>query len=182
MAQKHETEPKSIIKINHLSKEEMKNTSNGSVSVGAIVVIKSLEIRDPQVVAGVTAVAAENRDLGKYIQNAIEIGIKAILLAGAAYQPKPSKAGCRIMTARFQAQLATSGRDWSDNKLSDQATAFLYEQITPDETVAATGLVTRAKREKITREFLAKDSPNVIVFYPLFEGDIPAEFIEDIND
>ena len=86
------------------------------------------------------------------------------------------------MTARFQAELAKLGRDWSDGNLSDQATAFMYEQIAPDETVVATGLVTLAKRQKITQEFLAQDSQNVIVFYPLVQGDIPAELIEDIND
>lgn len=86
------------------------------------------------------------------------------------------------MTARFQAELATLGRDWSDKHMSDQATVFMYEQIAPDETVVATGLVTLAKRDKITKEFLAKDSQNVIVFYPLFRGDIPAELIEDVND
>ena len=86
------------------------------------------------------------------------------------------------MTARFQAELAKLGRDWSDSNLSDQATAFMYEQIAPDETVFATGLVTLAKRQKITQEFLAQDSQNVIVSYPLVQGDIPAELIEDIND
>ena len=86
------------------------------------------------------------------------------------------------MTARFQAELAKLGRDWSDNKMSDQATGYIYEQIAPDETVVASGVVTIAKREQITREFLAKDSQNVIVFYPLFEGDIPVELLEDVND
>jgi hypothetical protein len=86
------------------------------------------------------------------------------------------------MTARFQAELAKLGRDWSDNKTSDQATGYMYEQIAPDETVVASGVVTIAKREQITREFLAKDSQNVIVFYPLFKGDIPAELLEDIID
>ena len=86
------------------------------------------------------------------------------------------------MTARFQAELAKLGRDWSDRNLSDQATAFMYEQIAPDETVVATGLVTHAKRTQISQDFLAKDSQNVIVFYPLFQGDIPNELLEDIND
>jgi hypothetical protein len=86
------------------------------------------------------------------------------------------------MTARFQTELATRGRDWSDNKMSDLAPGFVYEQIAPDETVVATGLVTLAKRNKITKEFLAKDSQNVIVFYPLFEGDVPAEMLDDVND
>ena len=86
------------------------------------------------------------------------------------------------MTARFQAELAKLGRDWSDSNMSDQATAFMYEQIAPDETVVATGLVTLAKRQKIAQEFLARDSQNVIVFYPLFQVDIPAELLADIND
>ena len=74
------------------------------------------------------------------------------------------------MTARFQAELAKLGRDWSDRNLSDQATAFMYEQIAPDETVVATGLVTHAKRDKIAQEFLAKDSQNVIVFFSVSPG------------
>ena len=86
------------------------------------------------------------------------------------------------MTARFQAELAKLGRDWSDSKLSDQATAFLYEQIAPDETVVASGVVTIAKREQITREFLAKDCQNVIVFYPLFQGDIRSDLLENESD
>jgi hypothetical protein len=86
------------------------------------------------------------------------------------------------MTVRFQAELAKRGRDWSDSNLSDQATAFMYEQIAPDETVVATGLVTHAKRNQISQEFLAKDNQNVIVFYPLFQGDIPSELLADIND
>jgi hypothetical protein len=79
------------------------------------------------------------------------------------------------MTARFQAELAKLGRDWSDNNLSDQATAFMHEQIAPDETVVASGIVSIAERAELTREFLAKDNQNVIVFYPLFEGDLPLE-------
>ena len=77
------------------------------------------------------------------------------------------------MTARFQAELATRGRDWSDNKLSDQAAGFMYEQIAPDETVVSSGIVSISKRAEMTREFLAKDNQNVIVFYPLLAGDLP---------
>lgn len=76
------------------------------------------------------------------------------------------------MTARFQAELATLGRDWSDTNMSDQATAFMYEQIAPDETVVATGVVSVAQRQDITREFLAKDNQNVIVFYPISAEDL----------
>jgi hypothetical protein len=86
------------------------------------------------------------------------------------------------MTARFQAELAKLGRDWSDSNLSDQAAGFIYEQIAPDETVVASGIVSIAQRATMAREFLAKDNQNVIVFYPLFQGDIPAELLGDIND
>lgn len=77
------------------------------------------------------------------------------------------------MTARFQEELATLGRDWSDRNLSDQAAGFMYEQIAPDETVVASGIVSISQRAEMTREFLAKDNQNVIVFYPLFAGDLP---------
>ena len=86
------------------------------------------------------------------------------------------------MTARFQAELATRGRDWSDNKLSDKATAFMYEQITPDETVVASGIVSISQRANVAREFLAKDNQNVIVFYPLFAGDLPESEFGGFND
>lgn len=86
------------------------------------------------------------------------------------------------MTARFQAELATKGRDWSDNLLSDQAAAFMYEQIAPDETVVASGIVSISKRAELTSEFLAKDSRNVIVFYSVFEGDIPASELGGVDD
>jgi hypothetical protein len=85
------------------------------------------------------------------------------------------------MTARFQAELATKGRDWSDNTLSDQAAAFMYEQIAPDETVVASGIVSISERSTLTREFLSKDNENVIVFYPLFPGDLPEDVFGAIN-
>ena len=86
------------------------------------------------------------------------------------------------MTARFQAELAKLGRDWSDRNLSDQATAFMYEQIAPDETVVASGIVSISQRATMTREFLAKDNQNVIVFYPLFAGDLPESELGGLND
>lgn len=86
------------------------------------------------------------------------------------------------MTARFQAELETKGRDWSDNLLSDQAVAFMYEQIAPDEIVVASGIVSISQRVELTREFLAKDNRNVIVFYPLFEGDLPASELGGVDD
>jgi hypothetical protein len=61
----------------------MNNSSKGSVSVGATVVIESLEISDAQVVAAVKAAQAENRDLIDYITSSVEIGIKSILSTGA---------------------------------------------------------------------------------------------------
>jgi len=79
MAQKHQTEPKSIINITPLRKAEMKNATKGSVSVGATVVIESLEISDAQVVAALKVAQAEGRDLVGYTATAIEIGFKAIL-------------------------------------------------------------------------------------------------------
>jgi hypothetical protein len=51
------------------------------------------------------------------------------------------------MTERFQAELAARGRDC--------------------------GLIRESKRAEMTRDFLAQDNQNVIVFYPLYEGDLP---------
>ena len=86
------------------------------------------------------------------------------------------------MTARFQSELAKLGRDWSDSNLSDQATAFMYEQIAPDETVVASGIVSVRQRPELTREFLAKDNQNVIVFYPLYSGDLPESELGGVVD
>jgi hypothetical protein len=77
------------------------------------------------------------------------------------------------MTERFQAELAARGRDWSDTILSDHVVGYLFEQIAPNETVVVCGLIRESKRAELTREFLAQDNQNVIVFYPLFEGDLP---------
>lgn len=60
----------------------MKNSQKGTVTVGATVVIESLEITDPQVVATVKAAEAENRDLVDYITTSIEIGVKALQATG----------------------------------------------------------------------------------------------------
>jgi hypothetical protein len=93
MAQKHQTEPKSIITINHLRKEEMKSTPKGSVSVGATVVIESLEISDAQVVATVKAAQAENRDLVDFITTSVVVGVNAIQATGVSLGIE-SLAGC----------------------------------------------------------------------------------------
>jgi hypothetical protein len=77
------------------------------------------------------------------------------------------------MTERFQAELAARGRDWSDTTVSDQVVGYLFEQIAPDETVVASGLIRDSKRAEMTRELLAQDNQNVIMFYPLYEGDLP---------
>lgn len=57
----------------------MTKSNKGSVSVGATVVIDSLEISDAQVVAALKAAHAEGRDLVDYTATAVEIGVKAIL-------------------------------------------------------------------------------------------------------
>jgi hypothetical protein len=77
------------------------------------------------------------------------------------------------MTERFQAELAARGRDWSDTVVSDQVIGYIFEQMAPDESVVASGLIRESKRAELTREFLAQDNQNVIVFYPLYEGDLP---------
>ena len=86
------------------------------------------------------------------------------------------------MTSRFQAEMAKLGRDWSDNSLSDKAAAFMYEQIAPDESVVGSGIVSISQRATMAREFLARDSQNVIVFYPLFVGDLPESEFGEVND
>ena len=77
------------------------------------------------------------------------------------------------MTERFQAELAARGRDWSDTIVSDNVVGYLFEQIAPDESVVESGLVKGSLRGEMTLEFLAQDNQNVIVFYPLYEGDLP---------
>lgn len=76
------------------------------------------------------------------------------------------------MTARFEAEKAERGRDWSESNLSDQAAAYLYEMIAPDETVVGSGLVSRSQRQEITQDFLSQDNKNVIVFYEVSQQDL----------
>lgn len=82
------------------------------------------------------------------------------------------------MTARFDAELLARGRDWSDDEHSDGAIAFTYEQIAPDEFLVECRVVSPDLRKKITDEFMASESQNSIVFYPLFEGEISPFIIE----
>jgi hypothetical protein len=86
------------------------------------------------------------------------------------------------MSDRFQAELAARGRDWSDTVVSDQVIGYLFEQMTPDESVVASGLIRESKRAEMTREFLAQDNQNAIVFYPLLEGDIPLSVLGGEDD
>jgi hypothetical protein len=60
----------------------MKKANNGTVTVGATVVIESLELSDAQVVASVKAAQAENRNLAEYITASVEIGVKALQTTG----------------------------------------------------------------------------------------------------
>jgi hypothetical protein len=86
------------------------------------------------------------------------------------------------MTERFQAQLAARGRDWSDTIVSDQVIGYLFEQMAPDESVIASGLIRSSKRAEMTREFLSQDNQNAIVFYPLYEGDVPVSVFGEAHD
>ena len=86
------------------------------------------------------------------------------------------------MSDRFQAELAARGRDWSDTVVSDQVIGYLFEQMAPDESVIASGLIRKSKRAEMTREFLAQDNENAIMFYPLFEGDIPLSVLGGEHD
>jgi len=60
----------------------MTKSNNASITVGTSVVIESLEVKDPQVIAAVQAAKAESRDLPEYITSAIEIGVKALQATG----------------------------------------------------------------------------------------------------
>jgi hypothetical protein len=86
------------------------------------------------------------------------------------------------MTERFQAELAARGRDWSDTHVSGNVVGYLFEQIAPDEQVVVGGLIRESKRAEMTREFLAQDNQNVIVFYPLYEGDLPKSTFRGQHD
>lgn len=82
------------------------------------------------------------------------------------------------MTARFEAEILSRGRDWSNDEYSEGAIAFTYEQIAPDESLVEVKVVSPKLRQKIANDFLASDSKNAIVFYPLFEGEISLSIIE----
>lgn len=82
------------------------------------------------------------------------------------------------MTSRFKSEFMARGRDWSDDEYSDGAIAFTYEQIAPDGSLVECRIVSPPLRQKITQDFLASDSKNAIVFYPLFEGEISPYVIE----
>jgi hypothetical protein len=86
------------------------------------------------------------------------------------------------MTSRFEAELAIRGRDWSDKDLAEHARAYMFEQISPDEKVVDSGIVSLDRRAEITRAFLEKDSKNVIVFYPLFTGDLPEIIFSGLHE
>jgi hypothetical protein len=60
----------------------MTKSNKGNITVGTTVVIESLEISDPQVVASVKAAQAENRNLVDYITASVEIGVKALQATG----------------------------------------------------------------------------------------------------
>ena len=71
----------------------MTKSNKGSVSVGATVVIESLEISDAQVVATVKAAQAENRDLVDFITTSVVVGVNAIQATGVSLGIE-SLAGC----------------------------------------------------------------------------------------
>ena len=54
------------------------------------------------------------------------------------------------MTARFEAEFLTRGRDWSKDEYSEGAIAFTYEQIAPDVRVALQRL--NSGQYKVPRE------------------------------
>jgi hypothetical protein len=86
------------------------------------------------------------------------------------------------MTQRFEEEMARHGRDWSKNENESGAIGFIYEQIAPDDSVVVSKLVSPELRKQITEEFLASESPNSIVFYPVFEEEIPRSYIEGLSD
>jgi hypothetical protein len=86
------------------------------------------------------------------------------------------------MTKRFEEEMALHGRDWSKNENESGSIGFLYEQIAPDDSVVVSKLVSPQLRQHITNEFLASESPNAIVFYPVFEEEIPRSSIEGLTN
>jgi hypothetical protein len=97
-------------------------------------------------------------------------------------RPVATRDGSEIMTKRFDEEMALHGRDWSKNENEYGSIGFLYEQIAPDDSVVVSKLVSPELRKQITEEFLASDSPNSIVFYPIFEEEIPRSYIEGLSD
>jgi hypothetical protein len=86
------------------------------------------------------------------------------------------------MTQRFEEEMALNGREWSKNENEAGSIGFLYEQIAPDKSVVVSKLVSPQLRKEITDVFLASESPNAIVFYPVFEEEIPRSYIEGLTD
>ena len=103
----------------------MKNATKGSVSVGATVVIESLEISDPQVVATVKAAQAENRDLVDYITTSVEIGVKALQATGVNLGIEQLADGI----ADAEKVMGKVGKELAEN-LSDKLEFFTGEQGT----------------------------------------------------
>jgi len=104
-------------------KEQMTKSSKGTVTVGANVVIESLEISDAQVVAIVKAAEAENRDLVDYITASVEIGVKALQSTGVTL----SIASLADGIAGATTTIGRVGKDLAEN-LTEKLEGFTGEQ------------------------------------------------------
>jgi len=103
----------------------MKKSTKSSVSVGATVVIESLEISDAQVVAAVKAAQADNRDLIEYITTSVEIGVKALQATGVTLGIEQLADGI----ADAEKVMGKVGKELAEN-LSEKLEFFTGEQGT----------------------------------------------------
>ncbi len=115
----------------------MSKTSNASITVGTSVVIESLEVKDPQVIAAVQAAKAESRDLSEYITSAIEIGVKALQATGV----------------NIGIDQLTEGISNAEKTMSKAATALSKEISEKIENITGTDGVLDTKLSKVIDDF-----------------------------
>jgi hypothetical protein len=115
----------------------MSKSNNAIITVGTTVVIDSLEVKDPQVIAAVQAAKAESRDLPEYITSAIEIGVKALQATGV----------------NIGIDQLTEGISNAEKTMSKAATALSKEISEKIENITGTDGILDTKLAKVIDDF-----------------------------
>ncbi len=115
----------------------MSKLNNAIITVGTTVVIESLEVKDPQVIAAVQAAKAESRDLPEYITSAIEIGVKALQATGV----------------NIGIDQLTEGISNAEKTMSKAATALSKEISEKIENITGTDGILDTKLAKVIEDF-----------------------------